>query len=995
MVRTTTKRTLATAFLLASFCLYPLATGAQPTAATSGTLYFSGPAPGSAGASRIGTIDLVTGDVRTVASFLGKSIRELAVGDDGTVYALAATAASEPAQVLSVDPATGDAEVLVDALPGAWLFTGLTYDQGTLYFDELDFSPRSSRVGTIDVTTGDVRTLSSSFSGASLGELAIADDGTLYTIASIPQSVDQVVRINPDTGDVSVLANLPPCPQVGCKANSGLAFGGGNLYFSEDGLTEGASEYGSLVGTIDRATGNFEVFATVSVLVDGHPRPLTAADDGTVYARAVTLRTLEDLVSTEWHTKVLRVGPAPGDVTTLADFGPCVDCPLPVVDIAFAENTPTVIFRESPDNDGFWFLMGDLVPGIDHVGFQIGGQVYESHPGYGNQRYVSADGQEEVDTVATTVGVQQQHTRGTFKHYSTTPGQTDVTAEEIPIPRELANRLQEQIEMRLGAGFRALDFRRCTGIVTGPCTTNADCLDAPCVVSLSAISASMSPSAQKGGADNRFTCVGLIEDSAERVGHSGGEGFIPSHFESFRLPTAFGVVDLPLLTPQFLNYAMRDELRLSDAIAWFQGFLDPVDFIVTDPLGRRVGFTPDTGEVNEIPSAFYSGDAIIEQFLIPNPLPGIYSVELVGAGDLANGGIDSSTNVIAIELDHLDVGERRHFTVVVEPFLGSPGDADGDGDIGEDDLELLQDAPEGPVDASDPRDVTGDGLISACDIVALERLLGLGSEEPDESCDLPALPTVTRQNKSQQACINAMSKRLNVVAKTQGKDASGCIAAGAKGTLSGTIESCLTADRNGKIQNAKDKTAADHVKKCGAAPDFGPAVASSVNNAGVQKEIDLVRDLFGPDLDTTVASVAGATKDISRCQQKAVVSIQKCRDAKLKEFQKCTRQGIKDGSIGSSLAMQTCMGRDEKGKIAKACDPTTGKLRGVVEKNCAAKGVDLTDSFPGCATTDSAALAVCVDGLIRCRVCRALNDAGALSHSCDMLDDDSLNDSCP
>jgi hypothetical protein len=42
----------------------------------------------------------------------------------------------------------------------------------------------------------------------------------------------------------------------------------------------------------------------------------------------------------------------------------------------------------------------------------------------------------------------------------------------------------------------------------------------------------------------------------------------------------------------------------------------------------------------------------------------------------------------------------------------------------------------------------------------------------------------------------------------------------------------LTADAKGNAQKAKDKTAADQVKKCADVPDFGVTDAMTVNDAG-------------------------------------------------------------------------------------------------------------------------------------------------------------------
>ncbi len=66
------------------------------------------------------------------------------------------------------------------------------------------------------------------------------------------------------------------------------------------------------------------------------------------------------------------------------------------------------------------------------------------------------------------------------------------------------------------------------------------------------------------------------------------------------------------------------------AIIWW---LDPVDFVLTDPLGRRVGHTAAGGTLNEIPDAWYSGDGKYEFLIIANPIDGDYAITYYGLGE--------------------------------------------------------------------------------------------------------------------------------------------------------------------------------------------------------------------------------------------------------------------------------------------------------------------------------------------------------------------------
>ncbi|HEY4691334.1 MAG TPA: hypothetical protein VIK33_18645, partial [Anaerolineae bacterium] len=61
----------------------------------------------------------------------------------------------------------------------------------------------------------------------------------------------------------------------------------------------------------------------------------------------------------------------------------------------------------------------------------------------------------------------------------------------------------------------------------------------------------------------------------------------------------------------------------------------PVDALVTDPLGRRIGYDPVTGQIaNEIPGALYSGnDTDMEFILIPGDREGNYTITTTGTGN--------------------------------------------------------------------------------------------------------------------------------------------------------------------------------------------------------------------------------------------------------------------------------------------------------------------------------------------------------------------------
>lgn len=66
----------------------------------------------------------------------------------------------------------------------------------------------------------------------------------------------------------------------------------------------------------------------------------------------------------------------------------------------------------------------------------------------------------------------------------------------------------------------------------------------------------------------------------------------------------------------------------------FVRLFSPIDIILIDPLGRRIGTDPATNQlINEVPNSFYSGNQTdLEYTIIPDPIPGVYQLELIGTG---------------------------------------------------------------------------------------------------------------------------------------------------------------------------------------------------------------------------------------------------------------------------------------------------------------------------------------------------------------------------
>jgi hypothetical protein len=273
-------------------------------------------------------------------------------------------------------------------------------------------------------------------------------------------------------------------------------------------------------------------------------------------------------------------------------------------------------------------------------------------------------------------------------------------------------------------------------------------------------------------------------------------------------------------------------------------------------------------------------------------------------------------------------------------------------------------------------EICANGLDDDCD----------GDVDDEDICGTPP-----PQNKAQQICINELNKGFAKVAKAQGKDIGACLKNGSMRKLGvQNIEECITADNRGKVAKAQQKTLSKAGPKCTQAPSIGPNDPNTVNRVAVEKELALIHEIFGSDLDAVIAD-ALVDQDAGKCQVSVAKAAQKCQGAKLKEFNKCKKAGLKDGSIARADELQLCMGLDLKGKIKKACDT---KLGSTISKKCPGS-VDLTVVFPSCNTGDPGALKTCIDVFVECAMCKALNEADRLARNCDLFDDTLDNDSCP
>jgi hypothetical protein len=263
----------------------------------------------------------------------------------------------------------------------------------------------------------------------------------------------------------------------------------------------------------------------------------------------------------------------------------------------------------------------------------------------------------------------------------------------------------------------------------------------------------------------------------------------------------------------------------------------------------------------------------------------------------------------------------------------------------------------------------------------------------DRDCDSGSAYVYTPvQDRAQQTCLNALNLDLARVAQARERSIALCLRNRAR--LGVSAATCLAAT-DPQVEKAQSRTIADEAKRCFVLPTLGATSAAVVNAAAVQAGSEVVEDLFGPNLDLALVTQV-ADRNGARCQQQVAKAAGKCLLTKIKEFNRCKKAGLKSLAIQSPPDLEACLGSDPRGRIARACDPTRSTLAiRVLPKLCVAKGVDLSGAFPGCGSDDSVQLATCLDEIVECRVCLALNEADNLSVDCDLFDDGQVNASCP
>ena len=262
------------------------------------------------------------------------------------------------------------------------------------------------------------------------------------------------------------------------------------------------------------------------------------------------------------------------------------------------------------------------------------------------------------------------------------------------------------------------------------------------------------------------------------------------------------------------------------------------------------------------------------------------------------------------------------------------------------------------------------------------------------------------QSKDDQKCTNTVHKNGAKSSKIVNKDAQKCLKNFAKGKAFDsanpaidTLEECLVNDAKGKRQKQKDKSDDAFGKFCSPVPEFGVTDSFVVNAAASTREGDLVHDVFGPDLDAgqiVANGDIGDAADAAKCQQKVLKTVSKCLQTREKEFLKCAKSGLKDGTIDDIGDLASCYDGTDPAKIQKKCAgiPGQGMQKDVQKCDATVDDRTLSAMFPGCGVDDVASVTTCLDDAARCRFCQAANAATGASRDCDLFDDAAANGSC-
>ncbi len=232
----------------------------------------------------------------------------------------------------------------------------------------------------------------------------------------------------------------------------------------------------------------------------------------------------------------------------------------------------------------------------------------------------------------------------------------------------------------------------------------------------------------------------------------------------------------------------------------------------------------------------------------------------------------------------------------------------------------------------------------------------------------------------ERRCVTAMNKGYARMADKYGSALSRCLADATAPGATESFDDCVAAARaTSRVARIETVLGNIEAKHCGVPPAYAFTGATTVADAAVDQELEIVSMLFGGDLGLAASTAAG------ECQVRVLKAAQRCRKIVARSWNKCKKKAIRETSDsgeppGEWLAGE-CM---HEGIITE--NRLTGKPRGLSRKcrrdigravNDYCDLPEIPQVFPGDCGSDPS-FALCVRDEVPRSVCRGLDVADAL-----------------
>jgi cysteine-rich repeat protein len=301
--------------------------------------------------------------------------------------------------------------------------------------------------------------------------------------------------------------------------------------------------------------------------------------------------------------------------------------------------------------------------------------------------------------------------------------------------------------------------------------------------------------------------------------------------------------------------------------------------------------------------------------------------------------------------------------------------------------------------------VSGDGCDSNCTetacgngVVTEGELCDDGNTEDGDGCNGSCEIDFGAQSRAQRSCITAVNRHVARVGKAQGRANDRCLAAWLAGRddrlgpAPATLDSCLSADWEGRVAAAQERLASEEAERC--LPDELPTLALgedrlSGSAAASAEALALMGDLLGTPAGFTPSEDSG----VRACQRQVSRRAGRLfdafgRTASQAKSRKLRGRGTDAAGSDEALAIYIENALVESRALARASE----RLARTAARTCAEQ--DLRRLFPGCAG-DLSGVEVCADRSARCRACKVFRAADPLLMiDCDRLDDGQANLTC-